>query len=189
MESSSQIAYPNEEQVSDSVVKEDASTPPTPEKLNLKTGVSSFSLSSIALKKAASKVQKPKDIEAEKPKDAFALDQLKTLWKEYIEQVKNQGKHNIASILSMNEIAIKEENTLLFSVANDMNKVEMNREMENLLPFLRERLNNFGIHIELNISETTKEDAVYSAQEKYQYLIKINPTLEELRNKFDLEIN
>ena len=26
-------------------------------------------------------------------------------------------------------------------------------------------------------------------QEKYQYLVKINPTLEELRKKFDLDIN
>ena len=89
----------------------------------------------------------------------------------------------------MNTIELKENNTLLFMVANDMNKVEMSREIEHLLPFLRERLNNFSISIELRISESTKEDAVYSAQEKYQYLVKINPTLEELRNKFDLEIN
>lgn len=175
-----------------SVVAEETSAPskpPAPEDTDHKKTVSGFSLSSIALKKAASKVQKPRDIETEKPNDVFDQNQLETLWKEYIDKLKNQGKQNIASILSMNTIELKENNVLLFTVANDMNKVEMSREIEHLLPFLRERLNNFSISIELKISETTKEDAVYSAQEKYQYLVKINPTLEELRKKFDLDIN
>lgn len=186
------MRYSDEKQELNSVVEEETSAPlarPAPENTKLKTTVSGFSLSSIALKKAAAKVQKPKDREAEKPNDAFDQNQLEILWKEYIDKLKNQGKQNIASILSMNIIELKGQNTLLFTVANDMNKVEVNREMEHLLPFLRERLNNFRISVELKISETTKEDAVYSSQEKYQYLVKINPSLEELRKKFDLDIN
>jgi DNA polymerase-3 subunit gamma/tau len=72
-------------------------------------------------------------------------------------------------------------------VANDMNKVEMIREQEYLLPFLRKNLNHFGIAIELEIKESLKEDSIYSPQEKYQYLVKLNPTLELLRKNFDLD--
>ena len=59
--------------------------------------------------------------------------------------------------------------------------------MDNLLPFLRKRLNNYGIKVEILISKTTKEELVYSANEKYKYLKKLNPTLDELRDKFDLD--
>ena len=58
---------------------------------------------------------------------------------------------------------------------------------DRLLPYLREQLNHYGIKINLNITENIKEESVFSPQEKYQYLLKINPALDTLRKNFDLE--
>jgi DNA polymerase-3 subunit gamma/tau len=52
---------------------------------------------------------------------------------------------------------------------------------------LRKRLNNYGIKVEILISEATKEELVYSVNEKYKYLKKLNPSLKELRDRFDLD--
>jgi DNA polymerase-3 subunit gamma/tau len=168
---------------------EDTSKPIAPKKTEYKAAapVSSFSLSSIALKKAANKVTQEKVLEKEKPKDAFTLGNLKILWQDYIDTLKKKGKLNIASILSMNNIELEDTDQIVFTVANEMNKVEVNQEMEFLLPFLRKRLNNFEIKLKLIVTETVKEETVFSPTEKYQYLVKLNPTLEELRNKFDLD--
>lgn len=87
----------------------------------------------------------------------------------------------------MNNIELEDTDQIVFTVANEMNKVEVNQEMEFLLPFLRKRLNNFDIKLKLIVTETVKEETVFSPTEKYQYLVKLNPTLEELRNKFDLD--
>ncbi|MDA8644681.1 hypothetical protein N9L50_05265 [Flavobacteriaceae bacterium] len=87
----------------------------------------------------------------------------------------------------MNNIELEDTDQIVFTVANEMNKVEVNQEMEFLLPFLRKRLNNFEIKLKLIVTETVKEETVFSPTEKYQYLVKLNPTLEELRNKFDLD--
>ena len=87
----------------------------------------------------------------------------------------------------MNKVTLNGGFELGFMVANEMNKVEMVREMERLLPFLRNSLNNQSLTIALEISETTREDSVYSPNEKYQHLLKINPSLEDLRNTFDLD--
>ena len=90
-------------------------------------------------------------------------------------------------ILSMNKVSRNKDFELGFVVANEMNQVELSREMEHLLPFLRNALNNQSLSIKLEISETTREDAVYSPNEKYQHLLKINPNLDSLRTTFDLD--
>ena len=155
------------------------------ERLNRK--VSGFSLSSIALKKEAKKISQPKVIEENLPEESFEKSTLLQLWNEYAEKIKREGKQNIASIMRMREPDLKDPSTLLFTVANDMNKVEMKREADELLPFLRKQLNHYGIQIEFKITESIKEEAVFSAPEKYKHLVKINPALDTLRKKFDLD--
>ena len=149
--------------------------------------VSGFSLSSIALKKAAKEKSQPKVIETKIPEDPFELHQIETLWNQYLEDVKKEGKNNIASILGMNKVIKSSGFELIFSVANKMNQVEMISEMERLLPFLRNALNNQSITIKLEVTEKIREKSVFSPNEKYQYLLKINPALEKLRTTFDLD--
>ena len=111
---------------------------------------------------------------------------LEKIWGEYTLRLKKEGKKNIASILDMNKISLKDSNKILYSVPSEMHKVEVNLEMKNLLPFLREKLNNHDITVELIVLKRDKEESIYSSTEKYQYLKKINPLLDELKSKFDL---
>ena len=87
----------------------------------------------------------------------------------------------------MNKPEMKNQSTINFFVANEVNKVEMSNEMKLLLPFLKEKLNHYGIKIEIVVNKTVKEDSIYTPREKFQYLVKINPTLEKLRKNFDLD--
>ncbi|MGB1831227.1 MAG: hypothetical protein ACPHIT_03375, partial [Flavobacteriaceae bacterium] len=97
------------------------------------------------------------------------------MWSNYISTLKKEGKLNIASIMEMNSPEVEAGTKIHFTVANALNKVELMQEKERLLPFLRKELNHYKIDIHLNIAETLQEDAVYTPQEKYQYLLKINP--------------
>ncbi len=154
---------------------------------DLNSQVSSFSLSSIEIKKAAKSINKPKKKEVNQPNDDFELSTLESIWKEYTEKLKKEGKKNIASILGVNSIILKDYYKISYTVPSEMNKVEIISEMENLLPFIRKKLNNYSIKIEVLVSKTTKKELVYSATEKYQYLKKINPLIEDLRKMFDLD--
>ena len=87
----------------------------------------------------------------------------------------------------MNQPKPKNQSTIIFFVANDMNRIELTNEMDLLLPFLKKKLNHYGIKIKIMVKKTIKEDSVYSPREKYQYLVKINPALEKLRKNFDLD--
>lgn len=119
--------------------------------------------------------------------DTFETKTLLKFWNEYAEKIKIEGKQNIASIMRMNQPDLKNQSTIIFFVANDMNRVEIIHEMEHLLPFLRKKLNHYRIIVRIEIKETTKEDSIYSPQEKYYHLVKINPALEILRKNFDLD--
>ncbi|MDG2062850.1 MAG: hypothetical protein P8J67_04745 [Flavobacteriaceae bacterium] len=154
---------------------------------NIKHEVSGFSLSSIAVKKAAKKNNRPRDKKENLPKDSFDKKSLLKFWNEYSEYIKVEGKQNISSIMKMNHPDLISQSTISFDVANEMNKVEMTREMKYLIPFISEKLNHFGIKIEIVIKKRNQEDSIYSPQEKYQYLLKINPSLDKLRKKFDLD--
>ena len=156
-------------------------------KIDLNSQVSSFSLSSIDLKKAASRLSKPKQKKESKPKDPFEFSALEYLWKEYTEKLKKKGKQNIASILSLNRITLKENHKISYVVESEMNKVEMDLEIEDLISFLRTKLNNYSIEIEIEVKKTTKENLVYSDSEKFKYLRKVNPLIEELRDEFNLD--
>ena len=148
--------------------------------------VSSFSLSSIALKNAISKTIEPnkKNIELE---ENYNIEAVNKYLNQYVENLKTEGKKNIASILSMNPISLSDNYKIHFKVANEMNRVEVNIEKERLLPFLKKHLKNDKIKIEVEISENPKQEQIYTPTEKYQYLLQLNPQLEELRKKFNLD--
>jgi DNA polymerase-3 subunit gamma/tau len=110
------------------------------EKELLKREVSGFSLSSIALKKAAKKINQPVVNEENPAEDSFEKEALLKTWGKYTEDLKKVGKQNIASIMEMRHPDLINQSTIEFRVANEMNKVEMIREIENLLPFLRKHL-------------------------------------------------
>ena len=86
----------------------------------------------------------------------------------------------------MNPVKL-DNNNVIFTVANELNRVEINLEKEKLLSFICNKLNNFKIAVQVNISEIKKEKIIFTQKEKYQHLLEINPTVETLRKKFDLE--
>ncbi len=149
--------------------------------------VSGFSLSSVSLKKSIKKKEVVELDPNELPKDTFTGKELDEFWKNYALDKIKKGENNIASILQMNSPQLKEQFTIHFEVANQLNKVELSREMEYLLPALKKHFNNYSILHKIHIAKTVKVEMAYSPKEKYDQLLKINPELDRLRKTFDLE--
>ena len=156
-------------------------------KEQIHTKVSSYSLSSVELKKTVTHSIKKKENKNILPEGRFEFKDLEKTLREYIEQLKKRGKQNIISILNMYPVKLDDNNDVIFTVANEMNRLEINIEKEKLLPFLHKKLDNFKIKIKVNIDEVAKDEAIFSPKEKYEHLLKINPSLEILRKTFDLE--
>ena len=149
--------------------------------------ISSYSLSSVKLKRTITHSNKKKQDNNGLPETKFKHEDLEKVLNEYISQLKKEGKQNIISILNMNPIKLEDNNRVVFTVANKMNRVEINIEKEKLLPYIQKKLRNYKIKIKIDVDEVIKEEIIFSSKEKYQHLLKINPSLEILRKTFDLE--
>ncbi|CAI8213174.1 MAG: Uncharacterised protein [Flavobacteriaceae bacterium] len=80
------------------------------------------------------------------------------------------------------------DHKILLKASNELSKVELTKELPILLEYLSKVLNNFKITFEIDVALQKNEQFIYGAKEKFEYLKKINPKIEELRNEFDLDV-
>ena len=149
--------------------------------------ISGLSLSSIAFKKTIKKVEaKPLHTE-DLPATPFDQKTLEKFWLLYANDLKKEGKNNLASIFTIQVPELGKEDRVNFRIANEMNKGEMTRELEYFLPYLHKNLNNYKVKIDLELSDSVQTETAITPREKYEHLVKMNPHLETLRSTFDLD--
>ena len=151
--------------------------------------VSGLSLSSIKFKKENEKIQLEKTNNSEGIilEENFTKNKLNSIWSAYLKNKLDKGENNIASILRINKPEIEGKNIITYSVLNDSNKIELEEEKNNLLPFLKKQLKNNQITLNIIVNKATIKKTNYSDKEKYKFLLKKNSKLEKLRTTFNLE--
>ena len=75
------------------------------------------------------------------------------------------------------------------SLENGLQESLLQQSKVELVNFLRKRLNNFHIQITANKKEIKLENKLYTATEKYKYLLEKNPMLDDLRKTFNLDLS
>jgi len=155
----------------------------------LKRQSSGLSLKSIQRKKDHKIKQmevavKPEDL----PKNSFKHEELLKHWDNYVKKIEEQGRHNLAAILKIDEPKLKENYIIGIEFPNSTNKIEVEREKTELLKYLRISLNNYAIDLDITVNEIIEKKFVYTNEEKFQKLKEKNPSLEVLKKSFNLEL-
>ena len=149
---------------------------------------SGLSLSSIRAKKEHLIKQMDVVIEEEDlPKEAFTEKELIDVWNTFIEIIRGKGKHNLASILSIDTPKVK-ETTVYLEFPNATNKVEVERNQYDLLSYVRKSLNNYDISLSISINDVMEKKYAYTPADKFEKLKEKNSNIELLRKTFDLDI-
>lgn len=125
--------------------------------------------------------------EEDLPKDPFTEKELITVWNNYIKELKNDGKHILASILSIDTPKVI-DCTINLEFPNETNKIEVERQQYDLLAYIRKTLNNFDINLSITVNEILEKQYVYSTKEKFEKLKEKNPNIAILRKTFDLDV-
>ena len=121
-------------------------------------------------------------------KEAFTKEQLMALWNQHIEKVKKENKINFYTILTSNEPEL-DGCVITVPIENSAQESILQAELVEFLNFLRPNLKNFDTSIVTRKAERKVTNRLYTPNEKYQYLAEKNPKLEEMRRRFNLEIN
>ena len=148
--------------------------------------------SSLSLKS----VFKPKEIEKsvveenydDYPKTVFTVKQLELYWNEYTSLLEKKGEQSMAAILSIGKPILGENFQISCTVSNSLMEDQFLRARPNLLHFLREKLNNYGIDISVILDETVSKKFAYTPQEKFNKMKEKNPLIEKLRQTFELDL-
>jgi DNA polymerase-3 subunit gamma/tau len=121
-------------------------------------------------------------------KELFNYEQLMILWKEFTKKSLEEHKINLYTLLTSNDPELNgSEITVL--IENTAQESILQAELVEFLNFLRSKLKNYDISMSTRKVERKIQNRLYTSTEKYQYLVEKNPKLEEMRKRFNLDIN
>ena len=128
-----------------------------------------------------------------RPTDAFTPDELKMHWRKYAFSLQNSEAHNASSafgILSKRNPELNGD-IITFTVDNSvLYDIIMEGFAQEIINYLRKKLNNWSIKLELKLEENIHENPqAISGTEKYQLLAKKNINLVTLSKTFNLDID
>jgi len=150
--------------------------------------ISALSLKSIQKKQEIKQEQFANQPEIEQlPTEIFSEEEMKSAWQEYTHLVEAEGKYNLLSHLTMG-IPKLEDSTIHLEFPNHTIKTEVERAQHELLVFLREKLQNHEIILDITVNEEEEKKYAYSPREKFERMKEINPLIDELRREFDLDL-
>jgi DNA polymerase III subunit gamma/tau len=156
---------------------------------NLQPKVSSMSLASIRAKKEMAEVQKSTIKEVvHLASEPFTETEMLEQWLKYAQRIEDKGYRIVASLLTIND-PILEGTTIIHELPNESSKIDFEKEKPELLGYLRGKLHNHDITIDVKVNETLVLKKSYTPQDKYNRLVELNPNLELMRNLFGLEVN
>lgn len=155
------------------------------------TPVSGLSISSLKIKKELENSinEKNKLIDDSKGlTNDFDNDQLLVSLEDFYKELIKNGRKNLASILLIDNPKIINRNEIHFTLTNETNKIELEKNKNELIKFLKKSLRNSQIKLIINVDKIKEKKFVYTPFEKYEKLKSINPSIEKIRKDFKLNL-
>ncbi len=153
-----------------------------------KEGISGFSLKGLRHKKELEEKKAGEKLNTTNlPSQPFTEIAMQAAWQDYVARLINKGEKIMASNLEADEPKLN-GTVIHLTFPNETMKVEVERAQGSLLEFLKRKLSNYEITLEIAVNEEVQRKYAYTPQEKYDKLLEQNPALDILRKTFDLDL-
>jgi hypothetical protein len=153
--------------------------------LNIGNSLTSLINKGAAKDKADAEEQIPaKDLK----RNVFTLEALQSSWQHFTQLIEARGKQSLYNTLKASVPELADDFQINFKVFNSVQENDMEQVLTELSMKLRTELQNDVLKINIIASKDDGERKPYSNKEKYVHMVQINPIIEQLRTKLDLEI-
>ncbi|HTX88052.1 MAG TPA: hypothetical protein VMC08_03610, partial [Bacteroidales bacterium] len=125
--------------------------------------------------------------EAYRPAAVFSQEELEAAWDQFSETLQ-KGSPHLYSTLKKYRPVLKEEFVIEFCTDNKLLEEELNRKKPELLEHLWKTLNNYRITMQTVIAAIPRGNKPYTNREKFDRMAEKNPSLLDLREKLDLDV-
>jgi len=168
----------------------DASAPvrPAPTMPSGEAKISAFSLSGLKARKELEKQHATRpSADQQLPTEPFNETDLMLQWNKYAQRLSDKGQKIMESLMLIADPKL-DGTRILHELPNGSAAGEFEDGKLELLGYLRGKLHNHDITIEVVINEQMDNRRAFTAQDKYNRLNQINPNLDLLRRTFDLDV-
>ena len=156
--------------------------------LNKRKKASGLSLKSIQQKKKHEKEIKERlAIPEEELSEDFTEEQVQEAWKDYVKKLTKKGKKILASIVDTDKPTLV-GNVIHIELPNDTMRIELQKSQGELLKFIKRKIKNTSIQLEIDVNEQVQKKYAFTTREKFEKLKEKNPLIDKLRTTFDLDI-
>ncbi|MBF2709261.1 DNA polymerase III [Flavobacterium soyangense] len=121
------------------------------------------------------------------PTEAFTETEMLLQWSKYAQRLSDKGHKIMESLLLIGDPKL-EGTTITHELPNEGSKIDFETEKIEILGYLRGKLHNHDISIEVIVNEKVENKFAFTPIDKYNRLKEINPSLELLKKTFDLDI-
>lgn len=152
--------------------------------------VSAFSLAGLRKKRELAESQKANVRNPDQlPREPFNETNMRLQWNNFAQRLSDSGQKIMATYMQINDPELAEDGvTIRLELPNGGSKVDFDNNKYELTGYLRGKLHNHDINIEVHVNEAVSSKHAFTPQEKFDKLKSINPALEALRKMFDLDI-
>ncbi len=141
------------------------------------------------LKKKRELEEKNRILKGQKlPTDDFSPEDFEKYWLEYLDKLRANKEKNLLSILTIDRHPRIIDHQIHLTLTSEALKKELEQTKEKILKFLRYNLNNYDIDFVISVKEEKKQEVIYSKKDKFRKLLKKNPDLLYLKQKFKIDI-
>jgi hypothetical protein len=150
--------------------------------------VSALSLASIRAKRELQETHKAVVKETvQLPTEPFNETDMLLHWNKYAQKLGDKGSKIMESLLLINDPVLN-GTAITIELPNEGSKIDFESEKAGLLGHLKGHLHNHDITIDVIVNESVENKFAFTAQDKYNRLNEINPSLDLLRKTFELDI-
>ncbi|MFY8098006.1 MAG: hypothetical protein ACOVMH_09340 [Flavobacterium sp.] len=119
--------------------------------------------------------------------EEFSQEDLEQHWNDYVSHLDQKGKKILMSYMTLSK-PIKMGTNILLEFPNQGSKEDFESKYAEVISYLKTKLKNFDIKIKITVIETFKPKVHYTNEDKFNHFKELNPTIEQFRNLFELDI-
>ena len=160
--------------------------------LNIKIQKRSLTTSISGIRK---KINKKLEIDSDRKEEQnlssskFSEVLLQEKWLLFAENRKLEGKLGLHTTLTKSKPMLKDDFSILFVIDSEVQRMELQLEIQSLLDFLRSELNNGLIQLKLEVTVHNKPKlSQLTSKERFFHMAEKNPDLHLLKEEFNLDI-
>lgn len=117
----------------------------------------------------------------------FTLEQAQENWMAYAKLIARK-KVRLSHTLSDQKLILTDKHLLTFVVFNESQKADIQTELPLIMDFLRNKLHNNLIQLEIIIKEPDKQDLIFHPTERFELFKEMSEPFSELAQTLDLQV-